>query len=71
MWGLHVPRTEAPAGSTAFVRFPWVVSTEKLKATAGWEPRYDSLETFKVTFRARGTLPDESAVVHAPTAPVA
>ena len=71
LWGLHVPRTEAPAGSTAFTRFPWVVSTEKLKSTAGWQPRYDSLETFKVTLQARGTLPQEPAVVQPPTAPVA
>jgi UDP-glucose 4-epimerase len=71
LWGLHVPRTEAPSGSTAFIRFPWVVSTEKLKSTAGWQPRYDSLETFKLTLRARGTLPPEPAVVQPPTAPVA
>jgi hypothetical protein len=71
LWALHVPRTEAPAGSTAFIRFPFVVSTEKLKSTAGWEPRYDSLETFKITLRARGTLPQEPAVVQPPTTPVA
>ena len=69
--GSTVEPGEAPAGSTAFTRFPWVVSTEKLKSTAGWQPRYDSLETFKVTLQARGTLPQEPAVVQPPTAPVA
>ena len=55
----------------AFTRFPWVVSTEKLKSTAGWQPKYDSLETFKITLRARGMLPEAPTTVQAPTAPVA
>jgi UDP-glucose 4-epimerase len=71
MWKLHVPRTEAPAGNLDFIRYPWVVSTEKLKTTAGWQPKYDTLETFKVTMRARGLLPETPATVKAPTAPVA
>jgi hypothetical protein len=48
-----------------------VVSTEKLKSTAGWQPKYDTLETFKITMRARGALPDSPTAVQAPTAPVA
>ena len=32
MWRLHVPRTEAPPGNLDFLRYPWVVSTEKLKS---------------------------------------
>jgi UDP-glucose 4-epimerase len=71
MWRLHVPRTEAPAGNLDFLRYPWVVSTEKLKSTTGWQPRYDSLETFKITMRARGVLPEAPATVRTPTAPVA
>jgi UDP-glucose 4-epimerase len=71
MWKLHVPRTEAPAGNLDFIRYPWVVSTEKLKSTAGWQPKYDTLETFKITMRARGILPEASPTVQAPTAPVA
>ena len=53
MWKLRVPRTEAPAGNLDFIRYPWVVSTEKLKSTAGWQPKYDTLETFKITMRAK------------------
>jgi UDP-glucose 4-epimerase len=71
MWRLHVPRTEAPPGNLDFLRYPWVMSTEKLKSTADWQPQYDALETFKVTMRARGVLPDAPTAVPAPTAPVA
>ena len=71
LWRMRVPRTEAPPGNLDFIRYPWVVSTEKLKSTAGWQPRYDTLETFKVTMRARGLLPEGPAAVQAPTAPVA
>ncbi len=71
MWKMRVPRTEAPAGNLDFIRYPWVVSTEKLKSTAGWEPKFDTLETFKVTMRARGLLPDTPTAVQTPTAPVA
>src|SRR5947208_15153843 len=71
MWKLHVPRTEAPAGNLDFIRYPWVVSTEKLKSTAGWEPKFDTLETFKITARAQGLIEHEHHGIHAPTAPVA
>jgi UDP-glucose 4-epimerase len=71
VWKMRVPRTEAPAGNLDFIRYPWVVSTEKLKSTAGWQPKYDTLETFKITMRAKGLLPEAPATVQAPTAPVA
>jgi UDP-glucose 4-epimerase len=71
LWKLHVPRTEAPAGNLDFIRYPWVVSTEKLKSTAGWQPKYDTLETYKITMRAKGMLPESPTTVQAPTAPVA
>jgi UDP-glucose 4-epimerase len=71
MWKLHVPRTEAPAGNLDFIRYPWVVSTEKLKSTAGWEPKYDTLETFKITMRAKDLLPEAPTTIQTPTAPVA
>ena len=35
MWRLRVPNTDAPAGNLDFLRYPWVVSTEKLKAETG------------------------------------
>jgi len=71
LWRLHVPRTEAPAGNLDFVRYPWVVSTEKLKAETDWTPKYDALETFKITMRAKGALEGETGAVQAPAAPVA
>ena len=71
MWRLHVPRTEAPPGNLNFLRYPWVLSTEKLKTTADWQPQYDTLETFKITMRARGVLPQAPTAVQTPTAPVA
>lgn len=71
MWRLRVPRTEAPAGNLDFIRYPWVVSTEKLKAATGWEPKFDTLETFKITMRAKGILPGETGVIQTPRAPVA
>lgn len=71
MWRLRVPRTEAPPGNLDFIRYPWVVSTEKLKAETDWTPRYDTLETFKVTMRAKGILPEAPTAVKTPTAPVA
>jgi UDP-glucose 4-epimerase len=71
LWRLHIPRTEAPAGNLDFIRYPWVVSTEKLKSTTGWQPRYDTLETYKVTMRSRGLFPEAPGRVQAPTAPVA
>ena len=64
-------RTEAPGGNLDFVRYPWVVSTEKLKSTADWQPRYDTLETFKITARAKGLMEHPHHEIHAPTAPVA
>ena len=71
MWRLHVPRTESPPGNLDFLRYPWVVSTEKLKSETGWQPQYDTLETFKQTMRAKGLLPAEPGEVKASTAPVA
>jgi UDP-glucose 4-epimerase len=71
LWRLHVPRTESPPGNLEFLRYPWVVSTEKLKSETGWEPRYDTLETFKITMRARGVIPEEAGKVQTSTAPVA
>ena len=55
-WLLHLPRTEAPPGNLHFIRYPWVVSNEKLKSETGWEPQYTTRETFEITMRARGVL---------------
>ncbi|MDP9228856.1 MAG: NAD-dependent epimerase/dehydratase family protein [Actinomycetota bacterium] len=59
MWRMRVPNTDAPPGNMNFLRYPWVVSTEKLKSETDWKPRFDTLETFKVAMRAKGKLPAE------------
>jgi UDP-glucose 4-epimerase len=63
MWRLHLPQATAPPGSLAFSRYPWVVSTEKLKAATGWKPRYTGRETFEIAMRAKGRLPGSTAPV--------
>jgi UDP-glucose 4-epimerase len=55
-WRLHLPRTYAPAGYIDFLRYPWILSTEKLKSATGWDPRYDTRQTFEVTLRAKRRL---------------
>ena len=54
MWRLHA--AETPPGNLHFIIHPWVVSTDKLKAT-GWSPRHTSRETFEITMRTHGKLP--------------
>jgi hypothetical protein len=70
MWTLRMPNAEAPAGNLDFLRYPWVVSNEKLKTETGWAPRYDTLETFKTAMRVKGKLEPEPSVT-TPRAPVA
>jgi UDP-glucose 4-epimerase len=55
-WALHAPRVEAPPGNLYFVRYPWVVSNEKLKAEIGWQPSADTREVFVETMYAKGLI---------------
>ena len=55
-WALHAPRVEAPPGNLNFIRYPWVVSNEKLKAEIGWEPSADTREVFVETMYAKGLV---------------
>jgi UDP-glucose 4-epimerase len=48
---------ESPPGGIDFELYPWIVSNDKLKRTAGWTPRHTTLETFELTMRAHGKLP--------------
>jgi UDP-glucose 4-epimerase len=57
-WKLHAPRVEAPAGNADFIRYPWIVSTEKLRSEIGWEPTKDTREIFLETMRVKGLLKD-------------
>ena len=50
-------QSETPPGQLVFAMNPWVCSNEKIKRTLEWEPRYSSRETFEITMRARGALP--------------
>ena len=55
-WRLHAPRAESPPGNLHFLRHPWLVSNEKLKAVIGWEPKYDTRATFEQAMRAKGLI---------------
>jgi UDP-glucose 4-epimerase len=66
-WKLHVPRVESPAGNLHFLRYPWIVSNEKLKATTGWQPTHTTRETFEITMRAKGLMESQPSV--GPTTP--
>jgi UDP-glucose 4-epimerase len=66
-WKLHAPNIEAPAGNLHFLHHPWIVSNEKLKATTGWKPQYDTRETFEQTMLAKGLM--ESTASVPPTTP--
>jgi UDP-glucose 4-epimerase len=55
MWAARL--SEAPPGQIEFALHPWVVSSEKLKQTTGWSPRFTSRETFEITMRTHGKLP--------------
>jgi UDP-glucose 4-epimerase len=55
-WALHAPRVEAPPGNLNFIRYPWLVSNEKLKAEIGWTPSADTREVFIETMYAKGLI---------------
>jgi UDP-glucose 4-epimerase len=55
-WALHAPRVESPPGNLNFVRYPWLVSNDKLKAEIGWEPSADTREVFVETMYAKGMI---------------
>jgi hypothetical protein len=55
-WALHAPRVEAPPGNLNFIRYPWLVSNEKLKPEIGWAPSADTREVFIETMYAKGLI---------------
>lgn len=57
-WRFRLPGTEAPAGNLAFLRYPWVVSTDRLKRETGWSPQYTTEQAFESAMRAHGKWPD-------------
>jgi UDP-glucose 4-epimerase len=65
MWRLRA--SEAPPGSLDFAVYPWIVSNAKLKEVAGWTPRYSSRETFEITMRTHGKLPEGGPSPAVPT----
>jgi UDP-glucose 4-epimerase len=58
MWKLR--QSETPPGNLHFALHPWVVANDKLKSV-GWQPKYDTRETFEIAMRARGKLPSDGA----------
>jgi UDP-glucose 4-epimerase len=67
-WALHAPRVEAPPGNLNFIRYPWVVSNEKLKSTIGWQPSATTREVFVETMYAKGLVATPPAPTPAPPA---
>jgi UDP-glucose 4-epimerase len=59
MWAARL--SEAPPGQIEFSLHPWIVSTEKLKKTTGWNPKHTGRETFEITMRTHGKLPPAEA----------
>jgi UDP-glucose 4-epimerase len=55
-WTLHAPRVESPPGKLSFIRYPWVVSNEKLKSEIGWQPTATTREVFVETMYAKGLV---------------
>jgi UDP-glucose 4-epimerase len=55
-WALHAPRIESPPGNLNFIRYPWVVSNEKLKSEIGWQPSATTREVFVETMFAKGLV---------------
>jgi UDP-glucose 4-epimerase len=53
-WALRLPRVESPPGNINFIRYPWVVSNDKLKSEIGWEPSADTRQVFVETMYAKG-----------------
>jgi len=67
-WALHAPRVESPPGNLAFLRYPWVVSNEKLKAEIGWQPSADTRQVFVETMYAKGIVATPPAPAPVPPA---
>jgi UDP-glucose 4-epimerase len=54
-WRFHLPGVEAPPGYVEFAAHDWVVANDKLKAL-GWQPKYDTRQTYEITMREQGKL---------------
>jgi UDP-glucose 4-epimerase len=67
-WALHAPRVEAPPGNLSFIRYPWIVSNEKLKTETGWQPSATTREVFVETMYAKGLVATPPAPSPAPPA---
>ena len=67
-WKLHAPRVEAPPGNLHFIRYPWIVSNEKLKAEIGWQPSADTRQVFVETMYSQGLVATPPAPAPAPPA---
>ena len=52
LWAARV-QNDSPARGLAFVRWPWVVNTEKLKREMGFVPRYTSRQALETFVRAQ------------------
>ena len=67
-WALHAPRVESPPGNLSFLRYPWIVSNEKLKSKIGWQPSATTREVFVETMYAKGLVATSPVPSPAPPA---
>jgi len=59
LWQARLPSV-APPGQLAWVRFPSVVSTEKLAREVGFRPRHTTAEAFSAFLRTRRRSPERT-----------
>jgi UDP-glucose 4-epimerase len=67
-WTLHAPRVESPPGNLSFIRYPWIVSNEKLKNEIDWQPSATTREVFVETMYAKGLVATSPVPSPAPPA---
>lgn len=67
-WALHAPRVESSPGNLNFIRYPWIVSNEKLKSEIGWQPTADTRQVFVETMYAKGLVATPPVPAPAPPA---
>ncbi len=55
-WKLQLPILKAPPSFLDFMRYPWVMSNERLTGELGYEFRYSTRETLEIMLRAKGII---------------
>ena len=61
VWTLHVAADRVAAGQPQLHPLSVGGLEREAEDDIGWQPKYDTLETFKITMRAKGLLPEAPA----------